>query len=90
MLVDWELVEVGIATDDVAMFLGFHGPSDLGPLLDRYRSAEGVDDDTFDADWHRSVLRLPLIVTAFWQNGIRGQRLRGALDQALARVDALA
>jgi aminoglycoside phosphotransferase (APT) family kinase protein len=90
ILVDWELVEVGIPTDDLAMFLGFHGPSDLESLLGRYRSAVGVDDDTFAADWRRSVLRLPLVVTAFWQNGIRGRRLRGALDQALARVDALA
>lgn len=90
MLVDWEMVEVGVATDDLAMFLGFHGPADLGPLVDRYRSAIGFDDDTWAADWRRSVLRLPLIVTAFWQNGVRGERLRRSLDQALVRVDASA
>ncbi|MFP5322145.1 MAG: aminoglycoside phosphotransferase family protein [Acidimicrobiia bacterium] len=90
MLVDWEMVEVGVATDDLAMFLGFHGPPDLGPLLHRYRSAVGADDEALAADWRGSVLRLPLVVTAFWQNGVRGERLRRSLDQALARVDALA
>ena len=89
MLVDWELVEVGVATDDLAMFLGFYGPRDLEPLLERYRTALGVEKDAFVADWHRSVLRLPLVVTAFWQNGARGAQLRGALDRAFSRVDAL-
>ena len=89
MLIDWELVEVGVPTDDLAMFLGFYGPRDLGPLLDRYRRASGADGDEFASDWRRSVLRLPLVVTAFWQNGARGQQLRDALDRALARVDDL-
>lgn len=89
MLVDWELVEVGIPTDDLAMLLGFYGPRDLSPLLDRYRKAAGASEDDFESDWRQSVLRLPLVVTAFWQNGARGKQLRDALSRALARLDDL-
>jgi aminoglycoside phosphotransferase (APT) family kinase protein len=87
MLIDWELIEVGVPTDDLAMFLGFYGPRDLGPLVDRYRAAMGVGRQELESDWRRSVLRLPLVVTAFWENGARGAQLRGALERALARVD---
>lgn len=89
MLIDWELIELGVPTDDVAIFLGFHGPNDLGPLLDRYRSLLGMPKDAFADDWRGSVLRLALAVTAFWQNGMRGSQLRDALSRALSRVDAL-
>jgi thiamine kinase-like enzyme len=88
-LIDWELIEVGVPTDDLATFLGFYGPRNLGPLVDRYRTSVGVERHEFGPDWRRSVLRLPLVVTAFWQNGARGEQLRGALDRALARVDEI-
>ena len=86
VLVDWELVEIGVPTVDLAQFIVFNCLSRRDELVERYRGQTPYDMHQFENDWRMALCLCPLLVSAFWQNGMRGNRLHEAFDASLTAI----
>ncbi|MEM7019465.1 MAG: aminoglycoside phosphotransferase family protein [Pseudomonadota bacterium] len=75
ILIDWELLQSGVPANDLMQFVIFNCPSKQDELIKRYKAQTHYSLDEFNADWKTSVCLSPLYVSAFWQNGVCGERL---------------
>lgn len=84
VLIDWELLGAGIPVMDLMHLLVFDGFAKMDALVPRYLSRTPYEPSEFDSDWHMALLLAPLLASAFWQNGLRGNKLKERFDLAMA------
>jgi len=86
VLIDWELVGMGVPVIDLMHLLVFDCQPRMNELIERYRQQTPYEKDMFDADWRWALLLAPLLASAFWQNGLRGEVLARRFELAMAAM----
>lgn len=83
VLIDWELVGMGVPVMDLMHLVVFDCQDQMDALTERYRARTPYDNDLFEFDWRAALLLAPLLASAFWQNGLRGEVLERRFELAM-------
>jgi aminoglycoside phosphotransferase (APT) family kinase protein len=84
VLIDWELVGVGVpVVEDLMHLIVFSCMSKHQELIERYQTRTPYGKDQFEYDWRTALCLSPLLASAFWANGMRGERLKDAYESSL-------
>lgn len=83
VLIDWELVGMGVPVMDLMHLVVFDCQDRMDMLAEGYVAQTPYDKDLFEADWHAALLLSPLLASAFWQNGLRGDELQRRYELAM-------
>lgn len=84
VLIDWELVRLGVPTvEDLMHLIVFSCLQKHKELIARYQRQTPYEEEQFEYDWRIALCLSPLLATAFWATGMRGKRLTVAYESSL-------